>query len=199
VSPDMSEALELLVDRSGARVRLLSPGVGWFTETRQERSVLAEGDEAGALLVLGRAHVLRVPAGVQGRIATPRKERAHAPVGWREVLYELEPIGALADVASTGASPASASTDALVLRSPQSGRYYHRAAPGAPAFVTAGQSIADGQPVGLIEVMKTFAHVPYRAGGALPPRAKVLRVVAADGGEVRAGDVLLELAAETPA
>lgn len=195
----MSDVLEMLVDRSqgpGARTKLLSPGVGWFTQARGEKNVLAEGDDAGALLVLGRAHVLRVPAGVHGRIATPRPERVHAPVGWGDVLYELEPLEASNVASSASASASSSSTGALVLRSPQSGRFYHRAAPGAPAFVAAGQTIADGQPVGLIEVMKTFAHVPYRAGAALPPRAKIVRVVAADGAEVRAGDVLLELAPE---
>jgi biotin carboxyl carrier protein len=45
----------------------------------------------------------------------------------------------------------------------------------------------------MIEVMKTFAHVPYRAAGSLPKRAKVLRLIAGDGADVKQGDPLLEV------
>lgn len=199
MSADTSDVLELRVEPpmdGGERVKLCSPAVGAFTEAREERSIVQAGEFAGTLLVLGRALRLRVPQGVHGRVVTPRRERVQAPVGWGEVLYELEPVESDASNASSPAKDASASTNALVLRSPQSGRFYHRSAPGAAAFIDAGQVLSEGQPVGLIEVMKTFAHVTYRASGTLPARAKLVRHVAADGAEVRAGDVLLELAPE---
>src|SRR5688572_19734661 len=79
------------------------------------------------------------------------------------------------------------------LRAPQSGRFYHRPAPGEPAFADAGAPLADGQPIGLIEVMKTFTHVPYSAGAGLPARARLVRFVASDGGDVRQGDPLIEV------
>lgn len=185
--------LELRVVRDGAQVKLLSPGVGLFTESLAEGHVLAPGQQAGALLVLGRVVRLTVPAEVHGRISGPARERVQAPVGYGDVLYELAPLSAEGANASSASAATTASTAALVLRAPQSGRFYHRAAPGEPAFVAAGHVVSEGQPVGLIEVMKTFTHVVYRATSTLPPRAKVGKLVAGDGAEVRAGDVLLEL------
>ncbi len=196
MSSESNEILELRVEKRGERVQLCSPAVGSFTEAREERCIVQAGEFAGTLLVLGRALRLRVPEGVYGRVVTPRRERVQAPVGWGEVLYELEPVGDVDASAREASKGVAGATNALVLRSPQSGRFYHRSAPGAAAFVDAGQVLADGQPVGLIEVMKTFAHVTYRAGGTLPARARLVRHVAADGAEVRAGDVLLELAPE---
>lgn len=196
----MSEPLDLLLRRDGARTTLASPGVGLFTRAANTGDVLVGGGSAGVLLVLGRAHELRVPSGttrVLGRVVGPTHERVQAPVGYGDVLYELETIDeGAASARANAASATSAESRGLVLRAPQSGRFYHRAAPSEPAFVVDGASVSDGQPVGIVEVMKTFTHVVYRASGELPPRAKVLRVVATDGAEVRAGDVLLELARE---
>jgi biotin carboxyl carrier protein len=96
---------------------------------------------------------------------------------------------------SASESQGSKRDDALVLRSPQSGRFYQRPAPGEPQFVVAGGEIAEGTPVGLIEVMKTFTHVVYRASSSLPPRARLKRFIAGDGADVRQGDVLIEIEA----
>ncbi|MBK7875645.1 MAG: hypothetical protein IPJ77_07830 [Planctomycetes bacterium] len=184
--------IELRVRRDGAKTELLSPGVGLFTESRGAGNVLVAGETAGALLVLGRAVRLVVPEGVSGRVANAAKDRVHAPVGYGDVLYELEPISAADATGANDAKEAGARAGALVLRSPQSGRFYHRPAPGEPAFANAGSVVADGQPVGLIEVMKTFTHVVYRASATLPAHATLARYVAVDGGEVRAGDALIE-------
>ena len=58
-----------------------------------------------------------------------------------------------------------------------------------------GDLVDPGQPVGMIEVMKTFTHVHYETQGNLPARARVLRVVPEDGAEVSEGDPLLEIEA----
>ena len=55
-----------------------------------------------------------------------------------------------------------------------------------------GTILEEGQPIGLIEVMKTFAHVRY-AGAGLPPRGRVAKVLVEDGAEVGAGDPLIEI------
>jgi hypothetical protein len=41
--------------------------------------------------------------------------------------------------------------------------------------------------------MKTFSTVPYRASKGLPARARVVRWLAADGGDVQKGDPILGL------
>lgn len=191
----MNHLLELVLDEKDGVQRLRSPTVGLFTRPVPPGQTLTAGQDAGTITTLSRSFTLMVPAGVGGVVTTKRRERVRAPVAFGEVLYELEPlaksIGARADAKTT--ARAAKSGEPLALRSPQSGRFYHRAAPGEPAFVAVGQIVEDGRPVGVIEVMKTFTHVVYRASGGLPARAKVVRVAAADGGEVRVGDVLLEL------
>lgn len=174
------------------RVRLLSPEVGWFTCASPPGTVLSAGARAGFLIALGKSFELVVPDGVEGLVGTPRPERVHAPVGYGDLLYELEPLAA----AKTGARGEAAPADAagrLVVRAAQSGRFYHRPAPGEPAFAAAGMLLAEGAPIGLIEVMKTFTHVPYRREKAAPERVRVVRYAAGDGADVRRGDALLEI------
>ena len=185
-------ALDLLVDDSDPEhVRLLAPAPGRFTCALPTGTLVAPEAACGVLLELGRATPLRIPAGVQGRIQSPRPERVHAPVGYRDVLYELAPLAAL-EGELAGEATAEASHGPVV-RSPQSGRFYHRPSPDAPAFVEAGDVVEEGTPVGMIEVMKTFTHVPYSAAQGLPARAKVVALLAGDGAEVHAGEPLLEI------
>ena len=192
------DSLELQLERLGDRTRLRSPEVGFFAGALPAGTVLVPGQSAGTIETLGRARVLRVPEGAGGRIVSEPSSLARAPVGYRDVLYELEPTASATlpgspavsrEVARAGGTRAGA----LVLPAPQAGRFYPRPAPGEPPFVAAGAVVEDGQPVGMLEVMKTFSHVPYRAGGGLPHRAKVVRVIAADGADVKPGDPLLEV------
>jgi acetyl-CoA carboxylase biotin carboxyl carrier protein len=86
-----------------------------------------------------------------------------------------------------------------VFRSPSAGRFWHRASPAEPPLVGEGDELEPGRAIGLIEVMKTFTLVLYAPGGALPTRARVVRVLAADGAEVADGAPLLELEGAVPA
>ncbi|MCA8980650.1 MAG: hypothetical protein H6831_10285 [Planctomycetes bacterium] len=190
----MNDELELSVRRDGDELELLAPAPGAFTLALEEGALLFAGATAGVLRVLERDHVLRVPAGVHGRVTNARPERVHEPVGHGALLYRLAPLDAAGlTSAPVGGAAAAEGTSGLVLRSPQSGRFYHRPAPGDPAFAEAGTELSVGDPVGLLEVMKTFSHVPYRAQDGLPQRARVVRLLAGDGAEVRRGDVLLEV------
>jgi acetyl-CoA carboxylase biotin carboxyl carrier protein len=201
-----ADRVELLVERRGEAIALLSPGVGLFTAARPAGDLLSAGAEAGVLLVLGRALRLVVPDQVEGRVSNPAPALTHHPVSWGELLYQVEPIDADArlevgrpeQVRRPDVDAPARVRDAssrLLFRSPQSGRFYLRPSPADDAFVAPGAVVEPGQPVGLIEVMKTFAHLPYAAAGGLPTRARVLRVLVEDGAEVGAGDPLLELEA----
>jgi acetyl-CoA carboxylase biotin carboxyl carrier protein len=178
----------------GEIVHLTSPSVGWFTSAVPRGNALAAGEVAGVLITLGRASQLIVPDDVAGVVSSNPPERVHAPVGYGTVLYELAPraAGAAANAVKLE-SHAPTASGALVFRSPHTGRFWHRASPADRAFVTAGQVIESGATIGLIEVMKTFATVQYAAGPHLPPRARVLRILATDGAEVAERDPLLEL------
>ena len=51
-----------------------------------------------ALISLGRARDLVVPAGVHGIVASPLPDRVHEPVGFRDELYELRTLEAGAEL-----------------------------------------------------------------------------------------------------
>jgi acetyl-CoA carboxylase biotin carboxyl carrier protein len=189
----MTELLEMVASRDGEKLRLLSPGVGWFTGAAPTGSVLVAGQHAGSLLTLGHASTLIVPAGARGVVVSAPPALSKAPVGFGDPLYELEAISGSGAAPAVGEQAESARSGALVLRSPQTGRFYHRPSPSDPAFVDAGAIVEDGRPVGLIEVMKTFSHVPYVASGGLPKRAKIVRMLAADGEDVKQGAPLCEI------
>jgi acetyl-CoA carboxylase biotin carboxyl carrier protein len=74
-----------------------------------------------------------------------------------------------------------------------SGRFYGRPSPTEPAFVTAGDSVKQGQTIGLLEVMKTFNRLVYQ-GETLPAEAVVERIVPEDGADVVRGEPVLYLA-----
>jgi len=183
--------LELLLVRDGERTTLASPEVGLFTEALEAGALLGPGQRAGAIVALGRHFDLVVPNGAHGRVANERPERVQAPVGYGTTLYELTPIDA--GEGATAGDADQESAGALVLRAPQTGRLYRRASPEDPPYVEAGDSLADGQAVGLLEVMKTFSQVLYHGGGGLPERGAVVRWLVEDGAEVREGDPLLEV------
>jgi acetyl-CoA carboxylase biotin carboxyl carrier protein len=186
-------ALELLVERDadGDGYRLCAPDAGLFTDALPLGAAVAPGQPAGSLLRLGRAVKLVVPAGVHGRVLSDRPERVHKPVGHGTTLYELTPF--TDDPTRGGTEEDEAQSGALVLRSPQSGRFYQRPGPGEPPYVEAGTMLKEGRPLGLIEVMKTFTVVPYHVGGTLPAEARVVRYLADDGADVGAGEPLIEL------
>jgi acetyl-CoA carboxylase biotin carboxyl carrier protein len=71
--------------------------------------------------------------------------------------------------------------------SPMVGVVYLAPEPGAPHFVTLGQSVAAGQTVLLIEAMKTFNQI--RA----PKAGTVDRILVANGTPVEYGEVLMIL------
>ena len=182
----MTERLELL----HRPPRLCAPAVGWFTRPAPTGAALTPGASAGVLLVLGRARALVVPPGVEGRVVSEPPALVLQPVGYGDPLYELVP---LAGAAQPGRAAGAAAARGPVLRAPYAGRFFSRPSPGEPPFVAPGDALEAGRTVGLIEVMKTFTEVRYEAGLGLPARARVLRVAAADGAEVLAGDVLLEV------
>lgn len=192
----MNSSLELELSEENGQAVLRAPEVGYFTCALPRGAVVAPGETAGVLSSLGRAFVLRVPEGATGEVVSDPPDRVHAPVGFRDVLYRLAPIASARGTSAKAVASTGTSSGGLVLRAPQSGRFYHRPAPSEPAFVVAGSTLKDGAPVGMIEVMKTFSHVPYRATGGLPASAKVVRLIARDGADVRAGDPLLEVEPE---
>ncbi len=89
-----------------------------------------------------------------------------------------------------------AGSDELRVVAPGAGVFYRTASPGEPELVREGETITPDQPLGYLEVMKTFTPLTlaqYRAGEQpLYPAARytVVRISAAGGGQVNPGDLL---------
>ena len=196
----MKTTAELLVTDDGERVTLAAPGVGLFTCALPPGRIVVAGEPVGELRTLGVSQTLVVPSGTNGRITNALPERVHEPVEYGQALYTLEPIDTLTGDASlatddTSSESGAPGADGLLVRSPYAGRFWMRPGPGEPAFAEQGGEVADGQPLGWIEIMKTFAHVTYRAGGELPARARIVEFLVTDGAEVSEGTPLVRVEA----
>jgi acetyl-CoA carboxylase biotin carboxyl carrier protein len=73
------------------------------------------------------------------------------------------------------------------LLAPLPGVFYRKPAPDKPAYKSEGDTVAVGDVVGLIEVMKSFIEVQAEAGG------KIVRFVVGDEEPIMAGQPLLEI------
>ena len=112
-----------------------------------------------------------------------RVVRASAPAAATVVSPPVVPAVTAAPAATV---PDEASHPGAVV-SPMVGVAYLSPEPGAPPFVTVGQSVAAGQTLLLIEAMKTFNQI--RA----PKSGTVARILVANSTPVEYGEVLLIL------
>lgn len=73
------------------------------------------------------------------------------------------------------------------LLAPLPGIFYRKPAPDKPPFKSEGDTVAVGDVVGLIEVMKSFIEVQADAGG------KIVRFIVGNEEPIMAGQPLLEV------
>lgn len=71
--------------------------------------------------------------------------------------------------------------------SPLPGTFYRRPAPDKPVYKEPGAAVAAGDPLGLVEVMKTFYEVKADADGT------VVRFLVENEEAVQAGQPLVEI------
>jgi acetyl-CoA carboxylase biotin carboxyl carrier protein len=175
-------------------IALRAPGPGMFVPWVAQGDLVTPGSDLGELVVLGRASILVVPRSETAAGVALRLPPTAHPVGYGEVLVELDPTLQRGGDAPASASAAAAGAAALglVFHAPTSGRFYGRPAADRPPFVAEGTQLTAGTTVCLLEVMKTFHRVTY-GGPGLPDTARVRRVLVADGADVNAGDPLLAL------
>ncbi|HPF15378.1 MAG TPA: carboxyl transferase domain-containing protein, partial [Planctomycetota bacterium] len=184
-------SLEWLVVTQGDRFELQTPKAGLITELPRKGWALAPGQPAGVLLVLGQAVDLVLPAGIAGMVDGDPLREVRRPVGAGTTLLVLRPLGDALQAVET--AQAGEHSGVLAIPSPQSGRFYQRPSPHDPAFLELGAILEAGMPVGLIEVMKTFAQVPFVPQGALPAKVRAVRWLVSDGADVEEGTPLLEV------
>ena len=71
--------------------------------------------------------------------------------------------------------------------SPLPGTFYRKPAPDQPSYKEEGDSLAEGEVIGLVEVMKSFNEVKADSGG------KVVRFLVENEDAVMAGQPLVEI------
>jgi biotin carboxyl carrier protein len=71
--------------------------------------------------------------------------------------------------------------------SPLPGTFYRRPSPDKPAYKEAGDAVAPGDIVGLVEVMKTFYEVKAEASG------KIVRFLAENEDAIQAGQPIADI------
>ena len=185
-------SLAVGVERKGrGRLRLLAPAVGWWSDPPHAGAWVGPGSRVGRLRCLNRRVDLVLPDGIAGTVL-PHGNAGIEPVGYGQLLFRLDPErtgpgGASSSKSSLGSAEAGLPRGARAVMAPTDGVFYSRPSPAAAPFVQVGDRLRPGQPVGLVEVMKTFHQIVY--GG--PDRAEVLELRCEDGEEVRAGQPLL--------
>jgi acetyl-CoA carboxylase biotin carboxyl carrier protein len=101
--------------------------------------------------------------------------------------YVAPPVAQAAPASSAATSPAEPAIHPGAVLSPMVGVVYLYPEPGAPPFITVGQSVAAGQTLLLVEAMKTFNQI--RA----PKAGTVTRILVANSTPVEYGEALLIL------
>ena len=94
-----------------------------------------------------------------------------------------------AAVPAAAATPAAPSDDPAshpgAVPSPMVGTVYMQAEPGAPAFISVGASISEGDTLLIVEAMKTMNHIPA------PKSGTIKRILVEDGAAVEFGTPLV--------
>lgn len=84
-------------------------------------------------------------------------------------------------------APADPASDPGAVTSPMVGTIYMQAEPGAPSFISVGDTVAEGDTLMIVEAMKTMNHIPAPRAGT------VKRILVDDGAAVEFGAPLVIL------
>lgn len=104
---------------------------------------------------------------------------AAAPVPAAPVAHAPAAVEAAGESAEDPASHPGAVT------SPMVGTVYMQAEPGAPAFVSVGDQVSEGDTLLIVEAMKTMNHIPAPRAGT------VKRILVEDGAAIEFGTPLM--------
>jgi len=175
------------------KTRILAPGVGWWSDLPPQGALLGPGSVIGSLIQLNQQFRIVLPEGAAGGIAVDMPHKRALAVEYGQLLFRMTPFREMSmEHASAGSysggEEIAAGSGTIV--SPTDGVFYRKPSPDAPPFVEVGSRIKPGQPIGLVEVMKTFNQILYDGPGCAE-EAEVLEIRCEDVQEVSAGQILM--------
>ena len=100
------------------------------------------------------------------------------------VAYAAAPAPVAAGARPAAEAPPAAEQAGEVVKSPMVGTVYLQSQPGSPPFVKAGDMVAEGQTLLIIEAMKTMNPIPA------PRAGRIIEMLVADGQPVEFGEPL---------
>jgi biotin carboxyl carrier protein len=194
----MNEPIVVVGTEHGAegRTRVVSPAVGIWTDHPGPGALLGPGSRIGFLARLNHRFALVLPDGVEGRVAPGLPRDRALAVEYGQSLFELSPPHEgegpqlSAEERDSRRAGAGLAPGTWAVLSPTDGVFYRRPSPVSPPFVEPGSRVRTGDPVGLVEVMKTFNQIAF-GGPGFPDEAVVAEIRCADAEEIRAGQILM--------
>jgi len=114
-------------------------------------------------------------------MAAPQQQYQAAPAA------AAPAAAAAAPTAATPAGDADPADHPGAVTSPMVGTVYLQGEPGAPAFISVGASVSEGDTLLIVEAMKTMNHIPAPRAGT------VKRILVGDGDAVEFGAPLVIL------
>ena len=119
------------------------------------------------------------------QVMAPQQSVSYAPSAPASAPSPAAPAEAPAAAGDQGSADPASHPGAVT--SPMVGTVYMQAEPGAPAFITVGASVAEGDTLLIVEAMKTMNHIPAPRAGT------VKRILVGDGDAVEFGAPLVIL------
>ena len=186
---DLQVSMLVATDTSAGTI-LKAPKLGVFSDHPEEGAFVEPGACVGRIAQLTHRFQLVVPDGVSGRVTVIGAAFRARPVAYGEDLLRITPVTGLPRMATPRGVVSATVSGAAQILAPTDGVFYRAPATGAPPYVVVGERVKTGQPIGLIEVMKTFNPIAY-GGAGVPDDGIVIQILVGDGQEVRAGDALI--------
>ena len=140
-----------------------------FNKIKELIKLVEESDVTGLVIEEGEGRI-EIKKQADQVYAVPHMQSA--PVAPRNAAAPTVEVAPVADD----------TTPALV--SPMTGTFYIKPSPDAPAFVKVGDRVAKGQPVCIIEAMKTFNEIESELSGVIE------KILVTSGQPVEAGQKL---------
>ncbi|MFW2589019.1 acetyl-CoA carboxylase biotin carboxyl carrier protein [Sagittula sp. SSi028] len=119
--------------------------------------------------------------------AAPQQVTYAAPVAAPAPAAAAAPAPAAATAAAAPDMPEDPAAHPGAVTSPMVGTVYMQAEPGAPAFISVGAQVSEGDTLLIVEAMKTMNHIPAPRSGT------VKRILVEDGAPVEYGAPLVIL------